>query len=119
MPSLTLQFLLAAVAAVSAFLAGVCLRRCGEVLREMRATVSSVSTVRSKVEVHDAELDRISDALAKLRGLFYSERSAKRSATSNSDFREEATGPATSKDELRRRVGLVAGSVPKHREPNS
>lgn len=105
-----------AIAAVFACLAIVSWRKCADALREVRGIASALRSVRSKVETHDAEMDALSDALHQLRGKFYAERRKYLSAGSNSDSNEAATDAATSKAELRRRIGLVAGKPAPHRE---
>jgi hypothetical protein len=114
MPSLISLVLLVGLAAVFAFLAIASSRKCAAVLTETRGIASDLRSVRSKVETHDAELDRVTDALASLRGKFYAERRKSQPDTSNSDFPPEPTGAATSKDELRRRIGLTAGRPAPH-----
>lgn len=114
MPILTLQLVLAAVAAVCALLAILSSRKCAKLSNEMRAALSSVASARSRIEAHDAELDRVTDALRTLRGMFYAERRKSRPDGSNSDSEPEATSAATIKDALRRKVGLVAGRPAPH-----
>lgn len=112
-PALTLAF--AALAAVFACLAIVSSRKCAAVLTEIREIASALRSVRSKVETHDAEIDSVTDALHALRGKFYAERRKSQPAGSNSDTPPEPIGAATSKDELRRRIGLVAGKPAPHK----
>jgi hypothetical protein len=112
-PALTLAFV--ALAAVFACLAFVSWRKCAAVLTEIRGIASALRSVRSKVETHDAEIDSVTDALHQLRGKFYAERRKYLPTGSNSDSPGEATSAATSKDELRRRIGLVAGKPAPHK----
>lgn len=101
--------------AVCACLAFVCWRKCVAVLNEARGIASALRSVRGKVETHDAELDRITDALTTLRGRFYAMRRTSQPDGSNSDNPPVPTAAATSKDELRRRIGLIAGKPAPHK----
>jgi len=108
-----------ALALVCACLAIVSVRKCNATLMQMREAVSSIRSLRGKIEVHETELDAVTDAIAKLRGKFYAERRKSQQTSSNSDFPEELTGGgtvdvATLKAQLRRKAGLRAGEVPKH-----
>lgn len=119
MPSQIFLAACAALALVCAFLAIVSVRKCNATLMQMREAVSSIRSLRGKIEVHETELDGITDAIAKLRGKFYAERRKSQQNSSNSDFPEDATGAgtvdvATLKAHLRRKAGLRAGEVPKH-----
>lgn len=119
MLSPTLLAAFAVLALVCACLAIVSARKCNAILTEMRASVSSIRSLRGKIEVHETELDAVTDAIAKLRGKFYAERRKSQQTTSNSDYPEELTGGgtvdvATLKAHLRRKAGLRAGEVPKH-----
>jgi len=106
--------LFAALALVFALLAMVTWRKCAATFAEVRELVSSLRSLRSKVEVHDAELDRVTDALAQLRGKFYAER-RKLAADPATDSTQPEPRPVESlKDELRRKVGLVAGRPAPH-----
>lgn len=109
----------AALALVCACLAIVSVRKCNATLTQMRESVSSIRSLRGKIEVHETELDGITDAIAKLRGKFYAERRKSQQTTSNSDYPEDAIAAgtvdvATLKAQLRRKAGLRAGEVPKH-----
>lgn len=126
MPSLISLSLFVGLAAVFALLAILSSQKCAKVLREMRETVASVRSIRSKVEAHDAELDAVTDAFHQLRGKFYAERRKHSQTASNSDSPEEATGAGTgrarpsldlvaTKDDLRRRAGLIAGKPAPHK----
>lgn len=113
--------LFAALAAVFALLAMLSSRRCARLLTEMREAISSIRSLRSRIEVHDLEIDRTAEALRSLRGRFYAERNKSQPTTSNSDTREEATDAAgvdvaVLKAQLRRKAGLVAGQPAPHRE---
>lgn len=115
----TLLLLSVAVAAACACLAIVSVRKCSTILTAMRESVSSIRSLRGKIEVHETELDAVTDAIAKLRGKFYAERRKSQQTTLNSDYPEEPTGGntvdvATLKAHLRRKAGLRAGEVPKH-----
>ena len=125
MPSLISLSLLVGLAAVFALLAIQSSRKCANTLREMRDIVSSLRSMRGKVEAHDSELDAVTDALHQLRGKFYAERRKNSQTTSSSDSPEEVTGAGTgrvrrsidgaeSKDDLRRRAGLIAGKPAPH-----
>lgn len=74
MTGLALTSAFAALAAIFACLAIVCWRKCADALKEIHGIASSLRSVRSKVETHDAELDSVTDALHQLRGKFYAER---------------------------------------------
>ena len=115
----TLTAVFAALGAVCALLAILSARRCSILLTETRAIVSSIRSLRGKIEVHDSELDQLTDAIAKLRGKFYAERRKSQSDTSNSDSPEAAIDGATVdvaaiKAQLRRKSGLVAGRPAPH-----
>ena len=125
MPSLISLLALVGLAAVFALLAIHSSRKCANVLREVRETVASVRSIRGKVEAHDSELDAVTDALHQLRGKFYAERRKNSQTGSSSDSGEEATGAGTgrarpsldlvaTKDDLRRRAGLIAGKPAPH-----
>lgn len=119
MLNLTLLAVSVALAAVCALLAILSARQCNRTLTQMREAVSQIRSLRGKIEVHETELDAVSDAIAKLRGKFYAERRKLQQTTSNSDFEEEVTGAGTVdvsslKAQLRRKAGLRAGEVPKH-----
>lgn len=109
----------AALAAVCALLAIRSAKRCSEILTQMRATVSQITSLRGKVEAHDSELDAVTDSIRQLRGKFYAERRKSQQTSWNSDDPTEAIGAgtvdvATIKAHLRRKAGLRAGEVPKH-----
>jgi hypothetical protein len=110
--ALTLAF--AVLAAIFACLAIVSWRKCAAVLNEIHGIASSLRSVRSKVETHDAELDSVTDALHSLRGKFYAERRKSQSIGSNSDEPTEVTDAGTLKDMLRRKAGIVAGRPAPH-----
>lgn len=134
MQFLTLQAVLVALAAVFALLAIHSSRRCANLLREMREALSSIRSLRGKVEAHDSELEAVTDSFRQLRGKFYAERRKFSQGGSNSDSDEEATGGstpgrasatdkldmatlidvATLKDHLRRKAGLVPGKPAPH-----
>lgn len=119
MPSLTLLIACVVLALVCACLAIVSARRCIATLNEMRESVSSIRSLRGKIEVHETELDAVTDAIAKLRGKFYAERRKSQQTTLNSDSPEELTGAATVdvaslKAHLRRKAGLTAGQPAPH-----
>jgi septal ring factor EnvC (AmiA/AmiB activator) len=108
-----------ALAAVFALLAILSARRCSSTLTQAREIVSSIRSLRGKVEVHDTELDAVTDAIAKLRGKFYAERRKSQQTTSSLDSPEDPIGAgtvdvATLKAQLRRKVGLVAGQPAPH-----
>lgn len=120
MPSLISLSLLVGLAAVFALLAIQSSRKCANTLREMREIVSSLRSMRGKVEAHDSELDAVTDALHQLRGKFYAERRKYLQTGSNSDSSEDATGAGTVdvanlKDHLRKRAGLIAGKPAPHK----
>lgn len=117
----TLVVLFAALAAVCALLAIHSSQKCARLLTEMRATVASLASMRSRVEAHDLEIERTAEALRSLRGRFYQERSKWQPASTNSGSGEEATDAGTLdvaslKAQLRRKAGLVAGRPAPHRE---
>lgn len=114
MTELALTLACAALAAVFACLAIVSWRKCADALNETRGIASSLRSVRSKVETHDAELDSVTDALARLRGKFYAERRKNPSTGSNLDSEPEPTDAATLKAALRRKIGLVPGRPAPH-----
>lgn len=119
MLNLTLHSVFAALGAVCALLAIHSARRCSSILTQVQEMLSSIRSLRGKVEVHDTELDAITDALAKLRGKFYAERRKSQQTTSNSDSQEGATDAdtvdvAALKAQLRRKSGLVAGRPAPH-----
>lgn len=121
MSQLTIGALLAVLAAACAWLAMHSSRKCAAALRELTAAVSTIRSERSRIEVHDLEIERTADALRSLRGKFYAERSKSALGSSNSDSREEVTDAstvdvATLKAQLRRKAGLVAGRPAPHRE---
>jgi len=106
----------AVVAAVCAFLAIVSSRKSSAALEEARRLCSAISSERSRIVAHDSELDAVSDALRLLRGKFY----ASRRKTSEQED-DEPQGDAhkqmplpLSKDDLRRRAGLLPGKPAPH-----
>lgn len=108
-----------ALAAVCALLATVSAWRCSKTLTQMRAAVSQIISLRGKIEVHDSELEAVTDSIRLLRGKFYAERRKSQQITSNSDSAEEAIGAGTVdavslKDHLRRKAGLRAGQPARH-----
>jgi len=118
MTELGLTLACAVLAAVSAFLATVCWRKCADVLTEVTGIASALRSVRSKVETHDAELDSVTDALQRLRGKFYAERRKSPPESSSADGREATGGsgvpepkdPASTlawKAAMRAKLGLV------------
>jgi hypothetical protein len=119
MLNLILHLAFAALGAVFALLAIRSAQRCKSILTAMHANESLIRSLRGKVEVHDSELDAVSDSIAKLRGKFYAERRKSQPDTSSSDYPEEVTGAATVdvaslKAHLRRKAGLVAGQPAPH-----
>ena len=121
MQPMLLPGLFAALAAVCALLAMVSSRKCARLSTEMTEAVASIRSLRSRIEVHDLEIERTADALRSLRGRFYAERSKSASTSSSSDDRSEATDDSTLdvgalKAQLRRKAGLVAGRPAPHRE---
>jgi hypothetical protein len=66
-------------------------------LKQTIEIASELRSVRSKVEVHDAELDAVTDAMHQLRGKFYAERRKSQQAGLNSDGQSEATDAGTGK----------------------
>jgi len=89
-------------------------RKCAASLQQAQELVSSVRSSRSKIEAHDGELDRVTDALAQLRGLFYAERRKYRAGASTDETPPEPQSVESLKDNLRRKVGLVAGRPAPH-----
>ena len=119
MQNLTLQAAFGALGAVFALLAILSARRCSSTLTQAREMLSSIRSLRGKVEAHDAELEAVTDAFRQLRGKFYAERRKSQQTTSNLDDPTEAIAAgtvdvATLKAHLRRKAGLRAGEVPKH-----
>jgi hypothetical protein len=114
MTALALTLVSAVLAAIFACLAIVSWRKCAAALTETQGIASSLRSVRSKVETHDAELDSVTDALQSLRGKFYAERRKNHGTGSNSDDPTEVTDAGTLKDMLRRKAGIVAGRPAPH-----
>lgn len=113
---LTFLALAAALAAVCACLAIVCWRKCAEALIEVRGIALSLRGMRSKVEAHDGELEAVTDALRTLRGKFYAERRKLQTPSDASGEQSLPASPASSKDALRRKLGLVPGRPAPHQE---
>jgi len=119
MQSLTITAAFAALAAVCASLAFHYARQCSSTLTAAREMLSSIRSLRGKVEAHDAEIEALSDVIRQLRGKFYAERRKSQQTTSSSDSREDPTDAdtvdvSTLKDHLRRKAGLVAGRPAMH-----
>lgn len=117
----TLLAVFVGLGAVFAFLAIVSARKCNSILIEMREALSSIRSLRGKIEAHSAELDAITDTIQQLRGKFYAERRKYLQASSNSDSPEGSTDAGTRtldvaalKAQLRRQAGLVAGKPAPH-----
>jgi len=74
---------------------------------------SAISSERSRIAVHDSELDAVSDALRQLRGKFYAER-RKNLPNETPEQMEPPLATVVDKDELRRRSGLKPGKPAPH-----
>lgn len=106
----------AVLVVVFACLAIVCWQKCAAALSEMRGVVSSLRSMRGKVEAHDAEIEALTDALHQLRGKFYAERRKSQTPNAASSDSSPPAQAASTKDELRRRIGLVPGRPAPHQE---
>jgi hypothetical protein len=114
MTATVLSGLFAALGLGFALLALISSRKCAATLQQAQELVSSVRSSRSKIEAHDAELDRVTDALNTLRGKFYAERRKYQAGADTETSPSEPAPVGSLKDELRRKVGLVAGRPAPH-----
>lgn len=116
MPSLIFTAVAVALAAVFACLAIVSSRKSAACLRQTIEIASALRSVRGKVEAHDAELDAVTDTLRQLRGKFYAER---RKSLPPEEPQADPADVASLKNQLRRKVGLVAGRPAPHRSEST
>jgi len=100
----------AAVALVCACLAIVSTRKSLVALNQARELVSALRLMRSKVEAHDSEIERLADDFRTLRGKFYaSRRKSDGESETSADVDRPTRSVADLKAHLRQQVGLMPG----------
>jgi hypothetical protein len=101
-----LSLLFAALAAGSALIAIASARKCVELRRSIGELCKAVSAERGRIATHDVELDRITDALRKLSGRMYAEKS--RNNRSNGEAEEVSNvNRLTWKAQMREKYGIT------------
>lgn len=100
--------LFALVALACALIAIASSRKCAARHSEAIALARALAGMRSKVEAHDSEIERLGDDFRTLRGKFYAER---RKHSEPEPVESAPPSVADLKANLRKRVGLVPGRI--------